>query len=134
MNFKRLSKAILDWQVGCGRTRLHFHLQRFGRDLTGWLEGGESHIGAVAAAFVLKNGRVQVRTLTLPGHREGAIARALAVQVARRWNCSCSVVCGIHLDAITRREIATVLRRVRKICKRIKTVDPADPKITAAGS
>lgn len=86
-----------------------------GPDLQAILTGGQAHLGAWAVAE-------PVRGITCagerPGHREGPLAARLALMLANGLGCAVCVSAGIHYDAITREEIATVERLAGELGRR----------------
>lgn len=94
--------------VGEGRTAVRLELVGQGRDLVLLVGGGETHVGAVAAAEPGGGGRM----LALGRHREGPLAEAAAVRLAAAAGCACAVVAGIHQDAATPEEIAAIVANV----------------------
>jgi DNA-binding IclR family transcriptional regulator len=109
-----------DFSSGKGRTRVKFRLERDGRDYVGILTGGAAHVGAGALAWRDQSGAVRARTIVRPGHREGGVARFMAVAVCDGSGRSCLVVAGIHLDRIRRSEIETILRNVRDLARQVR--------------
>lgn len=68
------------------------------------LTGGAGHAGATALAAPGEATLVSER----PGHREGPLASETAERLSAALGCAVSVSCGIHFEAISRQEIATV--------------------------
>ena len=86
-----------------------------GKDLCVSLSGGDRpHIGAVALSQArpsLKgDGTLSASTsvLTLLGHKEDDVAKALAQRLAASLDASVCVACGIHLEGILPEELAQV--------------------------
>ena len=96
----------------CTRGRIHVHLaiSAIGHDLLVTVLGGSQHIGAVAVA---EQGHVFLRQCE--GHREGEIARDMALTLAQASARTVCVVCGIHYDHITRTEIDQVLAMCKEL-------------------
>ena len=57
-------------------------------------------------AFALAEPGGEALLIVRPGHREGELAKRFAEDVARTTGRNCLVSCGIHVDGITRGEIA----------------------------
>lgn len=98
-----------------GRVRLCLTCTRLGRDLAVTLAGGErEHIGAVAVSLprpsLAEGGGRSASTsvITLPGHKEDDLARAVAARMAAALDAVVCVACGIHLDAIRPAELRDV--------------------------
>ena len=90
------------------RGRLHLRLAALflGQDLCVTLSGGDRpHIGAVA----LGQSGASARVLSVPGHREEALALRLARDLASEIQATVCLACGIHLDGIRPEEIQDAL-------------------------
>ena len=117
-----------EWTESCGRFEIRFLAATVGDDLNISIAGGDApHIGAVALAEPGGEASLIVR----PGHREGELAKSFAGDVARATGRICLVSCGIHVDDITRGEIAravatvegaarTLISKIEKTEERIK--------------
>lgn len=107
---------LLECQGGEGRVRLHLRVLRMGGDICVLLDGGNApHVGAVALAGA--DGEICLPPLTLPGHREGDLAHTLAQSLARGLGCAVVVVCGIHIDNITRQEIMLAIETAEALAE-----------------
>ena len=100
-------------EVGTGRTRVRLTWRHRGKDLHVHIGGGEDHIGAVALAGRAVDGEAYARTLRIPPHKEGPLALAAARKLHAATGVRVCVTAGIHLDGITRAEIAEVARNAR---------------------
>lgn len=89
-----------------GRIALSLHWQFIGEDLQIVLEGGDSHIGAVALCHA---DETPLPPLQLPHHREAQLAQSVAHRLACALHITVCVSAGIHYQNITQKEIATVL-------------------------
>lgn len=105
-----------------GRVVLRLTCVALGRDLSVTLCGGDqAHIGAVALAqprpSLEAEGRVSATTsvLALLGHKEDELARNLATELAAKLDTVVCVACGIHLEGISREELALVGDLVREL-------------------
>jgi len=94
-------------EVGGGRTTVRLELLPHGRDLVLLIGGGETHVGAVAAA-----GDGPALSRALGSHREGPLAEVAAARVAAAAGCACAAVAGIHRDGATPAEIAAMVANV----------------------
>jgi len=70
--------------------------------------GDESHIGAIAVCIP---GSVS-SVISVPGHKEEALALQLASSISRALNCVISVSIGIHFDNITASQINDIVQIV----------------------
>lgn len=113
-----------EWTESCGRFEIRFLAATVGDDLNVGIAGGDTpHIGAVALAEPGGEALLIVR----PGHREGELAKRFAEDVARTTGRNCLVSCGIHVDGITRGEIAcavaTVERAAQALTPKIEKIE-----------
>ena len=94
-----------------GRITLRLTATRMGNDLCVTLSGGDqAHIGAVALsqAGPSLDGSPSTSVLTLAGHREDDLARALASRLAESLRATVCVACGIHVDGIRPEEFQAI--------------------------
>jgi hypothetical protein len=97
---------------------MHLLAQPVGADWNIVVYGGERpHVGAVALA----GPEFPCSLLALPKHREGDIAKRLAVALANHFNATVCASCGIHLDEITPEEIEQVHHIVEKFISELTT-------------
>lgn len=110
--------------AGSGRAQLTFTWEHRGRDLSVHVGGGADHIGAVAMAGFGPDGRPFQGALCLPPHREDELALRAARTLRDALGSTVCVSAGVHLDDITREEIADVLRAadegVRRLIERLR--------------
>lgn len=92
--------------VSEGRISLSLHWSFVGKDLQVVIEGGESHIGAVALCHA---GETPMQPLQLPHHREAELVQTVARRLASALGNTVCVSAGIHYQDITQAEIITVL-------------------------
>ena len=100
---------VVEKEGPAGRVRLE--ALALGEDWSVALTGGERpHIGAVALGvpYDKPDGgwSACVSVLTLPTHKEDALARLCADRLARAARHTVTVCCGIHTDALTKEGIA----------------------------
>ncbi|MBO4369159.1 MAG: hypothetical protein J5803_03555 [Desulfovibrio sp.] len=88
-----------------GRLFIRLLLLSQGHDIVCLLTGGMPHIGAVAVQFTGEEGKSIVKA----GHREGDISLSAARALSNAFDCTVTVLCGIHFDAISKNEIDDVL-------------------------
>ena len=105
-----------------GRLSLHLGATLMGGDLCVALSGGDrAHIGAVALsqarASLQGNGltRSSTSVITLTGHKEDELARALASRLAESLDATVCVACGIHLDHILPEEREDVVAMAEEL-------------------
>jgi gallate decarboxylase subunit D len=97
-------------RVGRGRLAVTAAVQAVGRDLLVTVTGGQAHAGATAVVAPPAGRRRGFgRLAVVPPHKEGPLAEAGALQVARAAGCTCVCVAGIHQDAATPTEIAAIV-------------------------
>lgn len=81
------------------------------------LTGGEkSHIGAVSCWTT--DG--ELRTMQLPGHKEGVISDAWACTLGNILQETVCVECGIHYDHLRPEEIAQVVKTTEEMLGKVK--------------
>lgn len=107
-----------------GRVQLECEIDFTGSTLCVFLYGGKAHIGAIS--LCQPDGISEC--VELPGHREGNLARSLAVQLAKAAKCGVAVICGIHYNNISAREIAEVERLAAEIGESIARLLSKDNK------
>jgi hypothetical protein len=85
------------------------------------ITGGREHLGAVAIGIprpsLSGSGRMSasVSSFTVTGHMDDEISRAAALFLAKNFNCSVAVSCGIHFDHISVDGIETVKELVQTV-------------------
>lgn len=102
------------------RRRLNLRLTALvlGQDLCVTLSGGDRpHIGAVAVA----QGNAAATVVSLPGHREDALARRLAQELATEIQATVCLACGIHLDNIRPEEIRDALELAESLVQLLRS-------------
>ena len=102
----------IDSFCGEGRYRVHAAGRRCGDDLTVAVLGGDrEHVGAVSLALYEPERRsATVSTVTVPGHRDDAVAARFAKELSRALRCTVSVTAGIHVDGASPQEIGTLMQ------------------------
>jgi len=101
-----MTGELITLEARRGRLNLRLTATFMGQDLCVTLSGGDRpHIGAAA----LSQSGAAAAVLTLPGHREDALARNLAQQLATETQATVCLACGIHLDDIRPDEIREAL-------------------------
>lgn len=110
-----MEQVAMGWHCSRGRITLELACVRMGQDLTVLLSGGDrEHIGAMAVSQARPSLADPARTsastsvITLLGHKEDDLAKAMASQLASSLGVAVCVVCGVHLDRITAEELGDV--------------------------
>jgi hypothetical protein len=98
-----------------GRIALTLTAVALGRDLAVTLAGGDqAHIGAVAVSQArpshLPGGGTSASTsvITVPGHKEDDLARAIGARLAAALDAVVCVACGIHMDSLAPGELMDI--------------------------
>ena len=101
---------------GEGRYRVHAAGRRCGGDLAVAVLGGErEHVGAVSLAlYEPERDSATVSTVTVPGHRDDAVAARFAKELSRALRCTVSVTAGVHIDGASPEEIGTLLQNAEQ--------------------
>jgi len=101
---------------GSGRTLVSMSVNRIGEDFIVCLFNDAGHIGAVAVAdYCEKENRASVSVITRLGHKEDALASDTARRICKAVRKPVCVIAGIHLDDITKEEIAEILENCNKL-------------------
>ncbi len=114
-----------------GAFEIFAHVDQVGDDLVVLLTGGKAHVGAVAIAQPRPSLRDPDQpsstgsVITLLGHKEDAVAKSMAEALSGRLVRNVVVVAGIHWDALTGEDIATVMELCRRINEKIASKLPA---------
>ena len=114
-----------------------------GEDVCVIVSGGDApHIGAVSAGVFgcgvgvapvhmqdvsNKNDKLlltqlypgQTATLVLPSHKEGVVSEMLAKELSARLKKNVTVLCGIHVDNLSKKGIAEIVDIMKKSGERI---------------
>jgi len=104
------------FKKGEGRTEVSMSVSRIGEDLIVSLFNNAGHIGSTAVAeYCEKENRATVSVITRPGHMEDALASDAARRICKAVRRPVCVIAGIHLDDITKEEIAEILENCNKL-------------------
>ncbi|MTI58639.1 MAG: hypothetical protein FH762_01400 [Firmicutes bacterium] len=89
------------------------------------ITGGErAHIGAVALAIPQMQGEIDVKVLTVEGHKEDQIVSFAAERLAAHFNVQIVVSCGIHRDNISKKDILNFIKIVKEgLSELINTIE-----------
>lgn len=94
---------------GSERTRVSLTTKSIGTDLVVYLFNEQGHLGAVAVAdYSRQDNRPSVSVITRLGHKDDSVAYNAAQKLCRQLKQPVCVVAGIHLDDITKEEIAEI--------------------------
>lgn len=101
-----------------GQTRnnpyqIQIKTEKLGKDYTFLITGGTAHIGAIAVAYYDSAGRIIVEGNQVPDHREGPLAKEVALAAAEKLHTTVSVVMGIHIDQATKEMIEDIVDYVK---------------------
>ena len=106
--------------AGKGRTKVSLSAQWIGKDLVVFLFNGQGHLGAVAVAdFCHEENRASTSVITRLGHKDDAVASSAAHKLCRKFRKPVCAIAGIHLDAITKKEIAGIVRNCGLLVERL---------------
>lgn len=112
--------------VGEGRFKLEALITFLGRDMNISVVGGEKrHIGAVALAQPRKSLRNKLKlsatasTICVIGHKEDVLAKKMAEEVSKNFNCIVTCAVGIHIDNATMKEIEEIDKNFKQLIERI---------------
>jgi len=105
-----------------GRIKIELACISMGKDLCVVISGGElPHLGAMAVAQVRASladpAKLSSSTsvITIVGHKEDALAKEVADNLAVQLNKNVVSCCGIHIDDATSDEIHIVADMVKKM-------------------
>jgi hypothetical protein len=101
-------------ETGSGRTRLRLAWQWWGSDLHVHIGGGQDHIGATALVGREPSGEAYARVLAVPTHKEGQMVLQAAERLHAALGGNVCVTGGVHLEKITRDEIALILQNAQE--------------------
>ena len=115
---------------GVGRTRVGMSVNRIGEDMVVCFFNEAGHIGATAVAeYCEKENRISVSVITRHGHREDVLASDAARKICKAVQRPVCVIAGIHLDNITKEEIAEIMENCEKLIS-----DIISRKVTCRGA
>ena len=105
---------------GTGRTRVQHSTQLIGSDLIVCIFNKMGHIGAVAVAdYDFKEKRASTSIITRLGHKDDQVAYSAAYQLCRRFRKPVCVIAGIHVDNISKEEIAQITRNCDVLLRKL---------------
>ena len=101
---------------GTGRTRVSLSASSIGDDLIVCLFNEAGHLGAVAVAdYEGQKSRASTSVITRLGHKEDQVASRSAYRLCKHLKAPVCVIAGIHVDGITREEIAQITRNCDRL-------------------
>lgn len=90
-----------------------------GRDLLVAVTGGDApHIGSVSVCR-MQNGGAVTEKILLPTHRDDVIGDKFAETLALKLKTTVCVVCGIHFDGVSKKEIAEIVKASEEMLAQI---------------
>lgn len=102
--------------------RIRFLAIPSGDDISVTISGGDSpHVGGMAMSVIspaLHDPEALTCTeqiISAQGHKEGELARLVATCLAKKFSCTVSVACGIHVHKASPEDIATIVVLVEGI-------------------
>jgi len=106
-----------------GRIAVALRALFMGRDLCVIVTGGQApHLGAVSCA----SKELATQTVRFAGHKEYHVTEMFTERLRAVFDRNIAVLCGIHVDNITKEEIETTLALCRglleSLCARLKEV------------
>ena len=108
---QKFSETNSTFSVGSGKFRVNMSISRVDGGIVAVVGGGErSHIGAAAIAVPytkVKNQPLDSSSsvITLPGHKDDVLARAISEKLAKSLNQVVVVVAGVHVDNASKSDI-----------------------------
>ena len=119
MGWLKVNQSGYELTEGEGRTKVTLSAFFLGDDSLVFLYNENAHLGAVAMGdYCHEEERSSVSVVTRLGHRDEVPAQKVALQISKQTKGAVCVVAGIHVDNITREEIARVLENVDKLAVR----------------
>lgn len=100
-------------------------LVRMGKDYTLAIYGGErAHVGSVVLAFprpsLTGEGLSATSSvLNAVGHKDEAVARQFAEEIAKAKNCTVACSCGIHIDGATPAQLLQIQESCMRLLNRV---------------
>lgn len=119
-------------KAGKGRTKVSLSAQWIGNDLIVCLFNGQGHLGAVAVAdFCHAENRASTSVITRLGHKDDAVARSAAHTLCREFKKPVCAIAGIHVDDITGKEIAEIVRNCNVLVERLSKLTAISCQLSA---
>jgi len=101
---------------GAKRTKVNLTTQLIGNDLVVYLFNDCAHLGAVALAdYSRADSRASTSVITRLGHKDDFVAYTAAHKLCKSLKRPVCAIAGIHLDGITKEEIAQITRNCDKL-------------------
>lgn len=91
--------------------------QWMGKDLVIHVQNENGHIGSVVIGQpYIKEGQVHVtcNTFNCLTHKDDAVASMYVKALVKKYQCTVTCICGIHLDSITKEEMSAIIEWVKK--------------------
>jgi len=102
-----------------GRINIKLNAVEMGEDLCVIVTGGDKpHLGAVTVG----SKQAEANTFCFPHHKEDAVTKLLYSLITESFDKNVVVCCGIHIDNITKEEIASVISLCSEMITELKTI------------
>ncbi len=108
--------------IGAGETAVTCSFELIGEDLLVSVYGGtQPHIGAIALGIPRPSLKLDgsfsatVSVLTLTGHKDDAVARLVAQEVAAELQRTTVVLAGLHIDSAAPEQIQAFMANAAKL-------------------
>jgi len=107
---------IQEITLGEGRAKVCLSAHYLGDNLIIYIFNENAHIGAVAVGeYDQKEKRTSVSVTTRLGHKDDVVAQSAAHSISKFIKKAVCVVVGIHVDKITKGEIADILENADRL-------------------
>ena len=104
---------------GTGRAKVSLATHCIGKDLIVLIFNRQGHLGAVAMAdYAHKEKRASTSTMTRLGHKDDVLACLAANRLCKCLKAPVCVIAGVHVDRITKKEIAQITRNCDRLLKK----------------
>jgi gallate decarboxylase subunit D len=110
----------ISFSEGSERTRVSLRAEAIGDDFVVYLFNDYAHLGAVALSdYSHAEKRASTSVITRLGHKDDTVAGTAAYRVCKALKRPVCAVAGIHLDGITKEEIAQITSNCEKLVERL---------------
>lgn len=117
---------VLELSVGTGKFKLKALINFSGKDMNISVVGGEvEHIGAVALAQPRKSLKDKSKlsatasTICVIGHKEDVLAKKMAEEVSKKFDCIVVCSVGIHVEDATIEDITEINTNFNQLIEKI---------------
>ena len=113
-------EAFLHVDKGEGRLKVYVTAWYMGESLLLCIYNENAHLGAVSVSeFDHASGRNSVSTITLLGHKDDYLTREAAYLLGKHTQKPVGVICGVHVENITREEISQIMDNTKAAVEEI---------------